>query len=136
MYEENEAWPFTIASIWNGTFNQDCYSYISLGKKCHRKNPYLSKILRTDFCTHLSRILKLLCKNYTVFQSMYLTQFNTMQCTTVASYIETFCCAVSYSITTHKNHQCILEYVICETLHFQCCTDGIFSVLFHNTATC
>jgi hypothetical protein len=65
--------------------------------------------------THLSTTLKLLCTNYTVFQSMYLTQFNTIQCTTVVSYIEAFCCSVSYSIPAHKNHQCILECVICET---------------------
>lgn len=89
----------------------------------------------TDFCTHLSTTLKLLYTNYTVFQSMYLTQFNTTQCTTVVSYIEAFCCSVSYSIPAHKNPQCILECVICETYIFIVALIAYF-VLFHNTATC
>lgn len=77
------------------------YSYISLGKKCHRKNPYLSKILCTDFCTYLSTTLNLLCTNYTVFQSTYLTypvQHNTVY----------HCCTLHWSILLFSQLQLFL----------------------------
>lgn len=135
MYEENEEGPFTLGSVINATFN---LQYYILGKKCHRKNPYQFKVLCTDFCTHLSTTLKLLCTNCTIFQTMYsqLTQFRTIRDTTVVSHIEASCCSVSYSIPANKNHQCVLECVICETCIFSVTQDGIVCVLFHNTATC
>jgi hypothetical protein len=107
------------------------YSYISLGKKCHRKNPYLSKILCTDFCTYLSTTLNL-CTNYTVFQSTYVTypvQHNTVY----------HCCTLHWSILLFsqlqlflliKNHQCILECVICEPYIFSVALMAYFVFYF------